>query len=221
MTLPFRHRLSFVERCVWLALALMLGLAISGHAQTRRGAARPHGRPPHRLAAANDDPLIRNHGTGVRVGLNLSALRGSRGAGIFEAGAFHQRALGHVGSVQGEVLFFRQRADSAATATGLRLPVLLVLNPFDNVSFHVGPEMQWQWNARAASTTDAPVARPTTVLAANFVAGGEARVGPMRVGVRYGVPIATLADLPALGRGAAQAWKTGQVQVYLGVGFNR
>ena len=97
--------------------------------------------------------------------------------------------------------------------TGLRLPVLLVLNPWDNVSFHLGPQLRWQM---ASATTAETSLRTAARLTTEFVLGAEARVYRGRVGTRYGMPLGLLADLPAAGDRFGSAWRAGQLQVYLG-----
>lgn len=227
MHFRLRHRLSLTERCTWLLLTLLIGITLHGHAQTGRpvNLSNNPARPTRAFTPEEraEDLPARNHGTGLRLGVLWAAARtavsGHRLPAVFEVGAFHQRAFGRVGSVQVEALFFRQSGDSATAATtGLRLPVLLVINPFDNVSFHVGPQVSW------AKGLGAPVEagrRTSSALAAGIVAGAEARVERLRVGLRYGTALAALVHLSTAGQAVAAAWKAGQVQVYLGVGLGR
>lgn len=227
MTFRFRHRLSFTERCAWLLLALLLGFAVSGHAQVRRHA-RPSSAPRRATPGFADGPAdgTHNHGTGAHLGVTWNAARTAARAGrlppAFELGVFHQRALGRIGSVQGEANFYRQPTVAAAPAAlGLRLPVLLVINPFDNVSFHVGPQLQWQWRgssvAAPAPLPDGAVAPAAARLTGSMVIGGEARIRFLRLGLRYAAPLRDLYDLAAIGQRAADDWKAGQVQVYVAV----
>ena len=228
MNFRLRYRLSFTERCTWLLLTLLIGLTLRGHAQQSAGAKLSNNptRSSRRLAATeqeDDDLPARNHGTGIRAGVVWAAARAAVGAhrlpALFEAGAFHQRAFGRAGSVQIEALFFRQRRDSSvAAASGIRLPVLLVFNPFYNISLHCGPQLQWAWGQLAPTEAGA---RATSAVTAGIVVGGEARVELLRVGLRYGAPMAALTDLKAAGNAAGAAWKGGQVQVYLGMGFGK
>lgn len=222
----FFSRPSLAEIITWLLLVILLGSTTFAHAQSEPvNLSNSPQRRAHAYVDPNEDAPDRNHGTGVRLGVVWSqartAVRAGRLPAVFEAGAFHQHALGRVGSVQAELLFFHQRADSAApAATGLRLPLLLVLNPFYNVSFHVGPQVQWQWNA--APATSEMASRAVTApapLSLSLVAGTEARVGAVRVGLRYGLPCAALSNLPDAGSRIGTAWKTGEVQAYLGIGF--
>ena len=214
MHVPFRYRLSLTERCFWLLLVLLSMLAFSGRAQARR--AGPHtGSRALRPGGTGGDEFVRNYGTGLRLGSELAALRSGRMFSTLEVGAYHQHALGAVGSVQVEAVYFRQPATATeAAARGLRLPVLLVLNPFDNVGLHLGPQLRWQ--PTAARPVEGGI-RPPTALTAEFVFGAEARVNRGRVGARYGFPLALLTDLPAVGDRFGGAWQAGQLQVYLGV----
>ncbi len=241
-----------------LFILLMLGSPLFSHGQAARAKAAPTavdapeseepfladehpqpvnlsntpGRAAHGFTDANETLPDRNHGTGVRLGVILAAareaMRHGRVPAVFEAGIFHQHALGHVGSVQAELLFFRERTVSSSTGTptapgfrtvkGLRIPLLLVINPFYNVSIHLGPQLQWQWNAPVPDDRGR-AERSGARLTAGVVVGGEARVGCGRVGLRYGLPMAALSDLADAGARAGAAWKSGQVQVYLGAGL--
>ncbi len=226
MLLPFRNRLSLTERLFWLMLALMLSLAISGHAQPRTSKHARHTashrspRPAH-LAPATDD-FVRNHGTGLHFGSELAAARSGGLFSALEVGGYHQHRLGEVGSVQIEALYFRQPATAtAAAASGLRLPLLLVLNPFDNVSLHVGPQLRWQ--PTVADAPEGAAGAAVQPLSTELVVGAEARVERFRVGTRYCAPGALLADLPAFGDRFGAAWKGGNLQVYLAMdlGYGR
>ena len=222
MHLPFRYRLSVAERSFWILLALLLMWTVRGHAQSRPTTYRYSSPSAHRNShglrpGATDDEgreFVRNHGTGLRLGSELASLRTARFTSALEMGGYHQRRLGEVGSVQVEALYFRQPATATALSTrGLRLPVLLVLNPWDNVSFHLGPQLRWQM---ASATTAETSLRTAARLTTEFVFGAEARVYRGRVGTRYGMPLGLLADLPAAGDRFGSAWRAGQLQVYLG-----
>lgn len=178
---------------------------------------------------ANEELPARNHGTGLHVGTvwgqARAAVRGEGGAVPFEIGAFHQLALSERVSVQGEALLYRD-VTPLGRSSGLRLPALLVLNPFYNVSVHVGPQMQLRTGGTATPSAtltadDALAASRTSAsrLTAALAVGGEARVGFMRVGLRYTAPFEDLYDLKAAGRQVGRSWQAGQVNVYLGAGF--
>lgn len=211
MHLHFRHRLSSAERLFWLMLALLLGLAISGHAQSSHR--------PTVVDYGSSEEFVRNHGTGVRFGTELAAARNGGLMTNIEAGLYHQHRLGGVGSVQVEALYFCLSAPATATAqataaSGLRLPVMLVLNPLDNISLHFGPQLRWQ--SVAPRATEAGLQKAPSLMA-ELVMGAEARLGRGRVGVRYAMPATLLADLPATGDRIGAAWKTGRLQVYAGI----
>jgi len=163
----------------------------------------------------DDEDYVRNHGTGVKLG----AARAGFGTS-FEVGGFHQHALGKVGSVQAELLYYRQRTATGTTG-GLRLPALLVLNPLDNISLHFGPQLQWQpATATPVAGTDAAEApKPTPHFSTAFVTGAEARVEFVRIGMRFAVPFDKFAEPVSVARHIADDWKTKQVQFYVGVGF--
>jgi hypothetical protein len=215
-----------------LLLALLLSSpALTTYAQTQPvNLSNNPSRRPHGFTDENEELPDRNHGTGLRVGAIWADARNAasnrRTPGSFEFGAFHQRALSRVFSVQGEALYYREQA-AGATNSGLRLPALLVINPFYNLSLHVGPQLQWRTSAaRAYPTTELAGSGPVTTTAAStgrlstaLVVGAEARVGFMRVGLRYGLPFQQMADLPEAGNRFADAWHAGQVQAYLGAGF--
>ncbi len=180
---------------------------------------------PARGFALTDEDAPRNHGTGLRVGTNWANVRalanGQSVAAAFEIGVFHQRALTRGLSWQTEALLYRQTT-SAERTSGLRLPVLLVFNPLYNISLHVGPQLQWRTASSPVATPEGSASVGTTpgaALTMGLVGGGEARIGFLRVGLRYTAPLRELTDLPQLGDHAASAWRAGQVQVYLGAGF--
>lgn len=186
-------------------------------------------RPVQRISDDNEDLPSRNHGTGVRVGsmwaLTQAAAKGRQLPASFEAGVFRQQPLNRALSVQGEVVYYRA-STATGRSSGLRLPALLVINPFYNVSVHVGPQLQVRTGGVAepmasleADTNPVPAAAPAPRITGGLVVGGEARAGFLRVGVRYGLPFGDLYDLKAAGQQVGSAWQAGQVQAYLGVGF--
>ena len=184
----------------------------------------------HSYSADDDDLPARNHGTGVRLGTSWALARataqGHSAPVAFEAGVFHQRALSRAVSVQGEALYYRA-ATAAGRTTGFRLPLLLVINPFYNVSIHAGPQLQVRTGGtseRLPSVTEAevPAATPAPAgarLTGGLVIGGEARIGFLRVGLRYGMQFKALMDLPAAGQQVGSAWQNSLMQAYLGAGF--
>lgn len=216
-----------------LLATLFAATALTANAQTRPvNLSNVPGRSAHGFTEENENLPARNHGTGVRVGAawtdaRASALTTHRLPSSFEAGVFHQHALTRFASVQPELLYYRERT-AAATRSGIRVPLLLVLNPFENVSIHLGPQVQFRTSSKAnaslpaasgdlAAVEMAPTA--TSSLSVAFTAGAEARVGFMRVGVRYALPFGAFTDPGAAGKRAASAWNSGQVQAYLGAGF--
>ncbi len=213
-----------------LLLALLLSApALTTYAQTQpTNLSNNPGRRSHGFTDDNEELPDRNHGTGLRVGAIWSDARAAASAqrlpGAFEIGAFHQRALSRVFSVQGEALYYRDNV-AGVTSKGLRLPALLVINPFYNLSIHVGPQVQWRASSErnAYATTElaqvSAVPASTARLSTSLVVGAEARVGFMRVGLRYGLPFREMADLPVAGNRFGDAWRAGQVQAYLGAGF--
>jgi hypothetical protein len=195
-----------------------------------RGQTGRHRQTPTRHQSDSEELPDRNHGTGVRFGTAWanaqSAFRGNGFPRAFEFGAFHQHALSSKLSVQIEGLFYHAAPATGGASSGFRLPALLVFNPFYNVSLHLGPQLQWRTSGTemriATSADDATeplpaqsAARATTAV----VVGGEARVGFVRIGLRYGLPIGELYDLGAAGRQVGQAWQAGQVQTYIGASF--
>ncbi len=189
-------------------------------------------RPTRGFTDENDELPARNHGTGLRAGANWSllqtAVRDRKLPGAFEMGFFHQRALSRAVSVQGEALYYRENT-TLGTSAGLRLPALFVVNPFYNVSLHAGPQLQVRTSGEAPRSISSALGAEGTVplastglaprLTTALLVGGEARVGFLRVGLRYGVPLRDLTDLKATGQRVGSAWQAGQVQAYLGAGF--
>lgn len=164
-------------------------------------------------AEQDDEDYVRNHGTGVKLGAAWAGFRKG-----FEFGAFHQARLGQVGSLQAEVLYYRQPT-TTGTVGGLRVPALLVLNPFDNGSIHFGPQVQWQPRSAAAAVSDKPTAIATSKITTSMVMGAELRFYCARVGMRFALPFAAFTEPAAAGQRLADQWKTGQMQVYVGVGI--
>ena len=223
-----------------LLFIFLVSLTGTASAQIRRGhhntsaPKRPH---VYATASANDDTDLpdRNHGTGLRLGTTWASVKaGARGEAppaTFEGGVFHQRALSPRLSVQGEALYYRDVTTFGTDrriSSGFRLPALFVINPFYNVSFHVGPQLQWRTGGSAWQTAPAPTAgeapgAPTVMLAPRLtgsaVVGAEARLSFLRFGLRYSLPFNELMDLPAAGRHFSNAWSNGQMQAYLGAGF--
>ncbi|MBC7449700.1 MAG: hypothetical protein H7330_16740 [Hymenobacteraceae bacterium] len=185
-------------------------------------------RPTRGFSLEDEDLPARNHGTGLRMGSAWTLARASvmnqQLPKSFELGFFHQHPLSRAISVQGEALYYRD-ATNTARNTGLRLPVLLVVNPFYNVSVHLGPQLQVRTGGSVtrsvplSAETVAPTLSLPAWLTGGVVVGSEARVGFMRIGVRCALPLAKLTDLAAAGRQVGRAWQIGQVQAYLGVGF--
>lgn len=212
-----------------LLIAFLVLTAVAASAQNQPvNLSNSPERRAHGFTEENEDLPARNHGMGVRLGsawaVARSAVDRQRLPVTFEAGFFHQRALSRAVSVQGEALYYRDFT-TTGRSSGLRLPALLVINPFYNVSLHAGPQLQWRAAGtapRAASLTAetvVPVVAAAPRLTGGLVVGGEARAGFLRVGVRYALPFNDLLDLQAAGQQVGRAWHNGQVQAYLGVGF--
>lgn len=217
----------------FLFATLLAASALVVNAQTQPvNLSNVPGRSAHGFTDENEELLARNHGTGVHIGAawtdaRSSALTTHQMPGSFEVGVFHQHAFTRFASVQSELLYYRERT-ATTTRSGLRVPLLLVLNPFYNVSVHLGPQIQWRTATKsngALLPATGDLANPELVHSSNarlslaFTIGGEARVGFLRVGLRYAVPMSDLSDPSAVGKRAASAWQAGQVQAYLGAGF--
>lgn len=196
-------RPNLAEVITWIVLVVLLGSTSLTHAATGR--------------ASGEEYASRNHGTGGRVGVACATVRS------FEVAAFHQHALSPGFSVLAEAGYYRQHA--AAITSGLHLPALLVFNLFDNGSIQVGPQLQWQLASRPArvaapeALTSPVPAAPTSPVSVALVAGAELRVECVRFGMRFNLPFSALTNLPEAGDRMSAAWKTGQVQAYVGVGF--
>ena len=205
--------------------ALLIALAILGLFSTAQAQGRRHYR--HHANGSNtsfwngtaistpdvadpdDEDYVRNYGTGVKLGAAWSGFRKG-----FEFGAFHQQRLGQVGSLQGEVLYYRQPT-ATGTVGGVRVPALLVLNPFDNGSIHFGPQFQWQ--PKSTPVADGSTALATTQITTSMVMGAELRLYIARVGMRFALPFSAFTEPQNGAHQLADQWKTGQMQVYLGV----
>ncbi len=124
------------------------------------------GRHAHGFSTENDDLPARNHGTGVRAGsswsLTRTAAQNRQLPRSFEVGVFHQVPLSRIVSLQGEALYYRA-ATPAGSSSGLRLPALLVINPFYNVSVHIGPQLQL-WTRGTAIDSNEAVEMPLSEL---------------------------------------------------------
>lgn len=212
-------RPSAAEFLTWLIVSLLLGSTTFTHAQSLSpvNLSNNPSRSAHGFTEDNEEEPARNFGTGVRAGGTWIDVSRGRMPSTFEVGAFHQKALSRTFSVQGEVVYYRQRTTTATTG-GLRLPVLLVTNIFQNVSIHVGPQVQWQpGTARSADAFSSEVPQqPTPHLSTSLVAGIEARVYRARVGVRYQSEFSSLSDPVVAGQRLAHAWNAGLIQGYLG-----
>ena len=210
-----------------LLLALLVCTTSVATAQTyRANHAKAAARRSFVYTDGNEDLPARNHGTGVRVGSAWTLIRPAATnrqlPTTFEVGVFHQRAISRALSFQGELLYYRD-ATTTSHSSGMRLPALLVINPFYNVSIHLGPQLQVRTAGVApralSAETVVPEAAPAPRLSGGLVVGGEARAGFLRFGVRYALPFSNLVDLSAAGKQAGGAWQSGQVQAYLGAGF--
>ncbi len=210
---------------ILLAFFVCISGVVSAHTPPVNLSNTP-GRPSRGFTEENDDFPTRNHGTGLRVGtawmLAQAAVRQKQMPRAFEIGVFHQRALSEAVSIQGEAVYYRD-ATATTHSSGFRLPALLVLNPFDNLNIHFGPQLQVRTGGTApralSAETEVPVAAATPRLTGGLVVGAEARAGILRIGVRYALPLGDLVDLKSAGQQVGSAWQSGQVQAYLGAGF--
>lgn len=231
--LAVRYGLSFyllffpaLKNLLLLTALLAVGQAASAQSLPTNLSNSPQ-RAAHEFTLQNEELPARNHGSGVRLGTALNQMRGAfNGQGApksFELGVFHQRALTRALSWQVEGLYYQQAGGRTRTS-GLRLPLLVVVNPFYNLSVQAGPQLQLRTGAPQLTAspegTAAPAMGPAgSALSVGMVAGAEARVGFLRVGLRYAFPLGHLSNLPELGQEAGTAWNAGQMQLSLGVGF--
>ncbi len=159
---------------------------------------------------------MRNRGLGIRAGVGWNTAREAaatgRGPQLLEFGAFFQRPFALRESVQVEALYFAQRHGVGAARHGLRLPVLLVVNLFENVAIHFGPQLQLA-KLLASPTPD----EPSTFRAMTWtaVAGAEAHVERLRIGARYGTGFSSLKNATSARQALLDTWYAGNIQVYL------
>lgn len=191
----------------------------------------------------------RNTGFGIKGGLSWGNLQvgGSplfsssfEDLKTFHAGLYGQYGFTQFASVQAELLYARkgfqdrdpQRVPDVVSnrLDYLALPLLFVANIAENLSLHLGPQIAVLTSARRG--TQALDLGRSGYRRADFggVVGGEARIGPVRLGARYELGFTDLnpsgAALAATGQpvqvvGGGNHLRNQVVQVYLGLGVAR
>ena len=207
-------------------------------------------------AGGEDGTASRNSGFGIKGGYNLSDLKGS-GASIFpnsralngfHGGVYGQFGFNNFASMQVELLYIRKGFATGQTTvtTGgttttyaardnrldyLELPILFVGNITETLSFHLGPQVSLLTKVKSGAEDLDLNDNGYNSLDYGAAAGVEARLGPARIGVRYGLGLGKIYEDGAVvkynntalfANGIADRDIRNQTfQVYLGIGFRR
>ncbi|MDB5263695.1 MAG: hypothetical protein JWQ14_2978 [Adhaeribacter sp.] len=204
-----------------LLLAILLSLA--GYSQKRVTTTAPIN---HNLEGST---APENTGFGIKGGLNFSDVRDADGNANLEAktsyhvGAFAQFSITDWFSLQPEVLYSRKGYDSTGVTRKLDyfdVPLLLVFNPLDNVSFHVGPQVSLLMTVKDG---DKEINKEDSYQSLDYgvVGGVEARLSFFRVGARYNLGLREIYQdtYRDIATNINRDIKNGAFQVYVGVGF--
>jgi len=176
-------------------------------------------------------PAQDNTGFGVKAGLLYANFRGDGesqfpglgSAASWHAGFYAQFGIGRIFSIQPELLYARRQGktdDGDMRFDYLEVPVLAVVSLTDNISIHAGPQVGVMMSAKREGTE---------INTENFnsfdygaAAGAEARLSIFRLGARYYLSMTDLGKFESTATAADRGYndlKTGNFQVYLGVGF--
>ncbi len=170
-----------------------------------------------------------NSGFGVKGGVLFNTLYGDgkdfltnvKTATNWHAGFYSQFSLGRVFSIQPEALYSRREVksdDGNMQFDYIDVPVLGVVNLTDNISIHAGPQVGVMLTAKQDDKEIDKEGYNSFDYGA--AAGLEAKVFIFRLGGRY---YRSFGDLGKFDSANAQRFmndvKTGNFQVYLGVGF--
>ncbi|GAA4306340.1 porin family protein [Nibribacter koreensis] len=185
----------------------------------------------HRDGDGEAAPKYNNSGFGIKGGVLFNSLRGDgtdampglKTATNWHAGFYSQFSLSGVFSVQPEILYSRKESKMDAGTMRfdyIEIPVMGVFNFSDNVSIHAGPQ---------AGVLMAVKENDKEIDKAQFnsfdfgaAAGVEARLSFFRLGARYYLSLANMAETEDADAATYRAYdniKAGNFQVYLGVGF--
>ena len=185
----------------------------------------------HRDGDGETAPTYDNSGFGIKGGLMYNTLRGDGTDGIqglktgtnWHAGFYSQFSLSRFFSVQPEILYSRKESKMEGGSMRfdyIEIPVMGVLSVTDNVSLYVGPQagvlMAVEENNKEIDKSQ------FNSFDFGAAAGLEARLSIFRLGARYYLSLADLGETEDAGDAAYSAFnniKSGNFQVYLGVGF--
>ncbi len=189
----------------------------------------------HNLESAGGS---RNSGFGIKGGVNFNQVRGGDKSKLanfsnttdFHAGFYAQFpiAASNFISVQPEVLYNRQgfKSDSLDVKMDfIQIPFLFVFNVLDNVSVHVGPYgsvlLTLKENGKEVGESEKKLMNS---FAYGISGGVEARLSIARFGARYNLGLNDVYKDPKiidhLHNTAVSDLKSGNFQVYVGVGFH-
>jgi len=210
-----------MKKITFLLLAILLSTA--GYAQKRVTTTAPIN---HNLEGST---APENTGFGIKGGLNFSDVRNTDGSVNFEpktsyhVGAFAQFSITDWFSLQPEVIYSRKGYDSTNVARRLDyfdVPLLLVFNPLDNVSIHVGPQVSLLMTVKDG---DKEVNKEDSYNSLDYgmVGGVEARLSIFRFGARYNLGLNQIYQdtYRDIATNINRDMKNGAFQVYVGVGF--
>ncbi|MGV3587995.1 MAG: porin family protein [Adhaeribacter sp.] len=210
-----------MKRITFLLLAILLSTA--SYAQKRVTTTAPIN---HNLEGST---APENTGFGIKGGLNFSDVRNTDGSVNFDpktsyhVGAFAQFSITDWFSLQPEVIYSRKGYDSTNVARRLDyfdVPLLLVFNPLDNVSIHVGPQVSLLMTVKDG---DKEVNKEDSYNSLDYgmVGGVEARLSIFRFGARYNLGLNQIYQdtYRDIATNVNRDMKNGAFQVYVGVGF--
>ncbi|GEO05567.1 hypothetical protein AAE02nite_32310 [Adhaeribacter aerolatus] len=210
-----------MKKLSFILVAILLSL--TGYAQKRVTTTAPIN---HNLEGST---APENTGFGIKGGLNYSDVRNTDGSINFDpktsyhVGAFAQFSITDWFSLQPEVLYSRKGYDSTNVARRLDyfdVPLLLVFNPLDNVSFHVGPQVSLLMTVK---DDDREINKEDSYNSVDYgLAGGvEARLSIFRLGARYNLGMNQIYQdtYRSIANNVNKDIKNGAFQVYVGIGF--
>ncbi|KAA5543385.1 porin family protein [Adhaeribacter rhizoryzae] len=211
-----------MKKITFLLLAILLSTA--GFAQKRVTTTAPIN---HNLEGST---APENTGFGIKGGLNFSDVRNTDGGVNFDpktsyhVGAFAQFSITDWFSLQPEVIYSRKGYDSTNVARRLDyfdVPLLLVFNPLDNVSIHVGPQVSLLMTVKDG---DKEINKEDSYNSLDYgmVGGVEARLSIFRFGARYNLGLNQIYQdtYRDIATNVNRDMKNGAFQVYVGVGFH-
>lgn len=179
-----------------------------------------------------------NSGFGVKGGVNFNSLQGDGAKKMYSGGVegltqYHVGAYAQIGvsnrfSIQPELLYQRKgyKATDSVTVklSYLSLPVLMVVNVFDNVAIQIGPQVSYLLNLHEGAKTYDASGRNYNSVDVGVVGGIEAKIEFLRIGARYDYSISDLRKDGSFRDGTVVRQtvadvRNGAFQVYLGVGL--